>query len=81
MDTGLKRVLQTKVPPGVRAETTSVSISPDALTLVAAGCSDSAVRIWEVQSGDLVERLRGHQDFVSCVAFTLGWQESPQWQS
>ena len=47
----------------------SVSVSHDG-SLVAAGCSDSIIRIWDVQTGYLVERLRGHGDSVRSVAFT-----------
>ena len=38
--------------------------------LVAAGCLDSIIRIWDVQTGYLVERLRGHRHSVRSVAFT-----------
>ena len=47
----------------------SVSFSHDG-RLVAAGCRDSIIRIWDVQTGYLVERLRGHGDSVRSVAFT-----------
>ena len=48
---------------------TSVAISPDG-TLVAAGSLDCSIRIWDVTSGALVKRLRGHEDSVYSVAFT-----------
>lgn len=48
---------------------TSVAISPDG-RYVAAGSLDTVVRIWDVGSGVLVERLRGHRDSVYSVAFT-----------
>lgn len=44
-------------------------ISPDG-RLVAAGSLDTIVRIWDVQTGQLIERLRGHEDSVYSVAFT-----------
>ena len=47
----------------------SVSVSHDG-KLVAAGCRDNIIRIWDVQTGFLVERLRGHGDWVRSVAFT-----------
>ena len=47
----------------------SVSFSHDG-KLVAAGCEDSIIRIWDVQTGCLVERLRGHGESVRSVAFT-----------
>ena len=55
--------------PAADAGVTSVAISPDG-ALVAAGCVDAIVRIWNVPSGVLVEQLRGHQDSVYSVAFT-----------
>ena len=51
------------------AGVTSVAISPNA-ELVAAGSLDNVIRIWEVGSGTLVERLRGHGNSVYSVAFT-----------
>ena len=56
-------------PDSVDAGVTSVCISPDG-TLVAAGSLDTIVRIWDVQTGALVERLKGHRDSVYSVAFT-----------
>lgn len=53
----------------VDAGVTSVCISPDG-RLVAAGSLDTIVRIWDVQTGQLVERLKGHRDSVYSVAFT-----------
>ncbi|TFK46770.1 WD40 repeat-like protein [Heliocybe sulcata] len=51
------------------AGVTSVAISPSG-HLVAAGSLDAIVRIWDVQTGTLLEKLRGHQDSVYSVAFT-----------
>ncbi len=56
-------------PDNVDAGVTSVCISPDG-RLVAAGSLDTIVRIWDVQTGNLVERLKGHRDSVYSVAFT-----------
>ena len=56
-------------PDNVDAGVTSVCISPDA-KFVAAGSLDTVVRIWEVATGQLVERLKGHRDSVYSVAFT-----------
>ena len=53
----------------VDAGVTSVCISPDS-RLVTAGSLDKVVRIWDVQTGQLVERLEGHRDPVYSVAFT-----------
>ena len=47
----------------------NVSVSHDG-RLVAAGCSDNIIRIWDVQTGYLVERLRGHWSSVNSVTFT-----------
>jgi len=40
-----------------------VTISPDA-TLVAACSLDTIVRIWDVWTGQLLERLQGHEDSI-----------------
>ena len=56
-------------PDSIDAGVTSVCISPDG-RLVAAGSLDTVVRIWDVATGQLVERLRGHRDSVYSVAFT-----------
>ncbi|KAI5283467.1 general transcription repressor, partial [Ascosphaera atra] len=50
---------------------TTVAISPDG-RLVAAGSLDKSVRVFDTQSGCLVERLEspdGHKDSVYSVAF------------
>jgi len=51
------------------ARVTSVAISTND-QYVAAGSMDAVVRIWDVSTGQLVERLRGHSDSVTSVAFT-----------
>ncbi len=56
-------------PDNIDAGVTSVCISPDG-RLVAAGSLDTVVRIWDVATGQLVERLKGHRDSVYSVAFT-----------
>lgn len=69
MDTGSQKVLEINEPEGVDAGVTSVAISHDG-RFVAAGSLDNIVRIWDVQTGYLVERLKGHEDSVYSVAFT-----------
>ena len=51
------------------AGVTSVAISPNG-QYIAAGSMDADVRMWDVSTGQLVERLRGHRHSVSSVAFT-----------
>jgi len=51
------------------AAVTSVAISPNG-QYVAAGSIDAVVRIWDVSTGQLVERLRGHRSGVHNIAFT-----------
>ncbi|EJU02232.1 WD40 repeat-like protein [Dacryopinax primogenitus] len=51
------------------AGVTSVAVSADG-RFVACGSLDCVVRIWDVQSGQLIERLRGHRDSVYSVAFS-----------
>ncbi|KAF8162518.1 WD40-repeat-containing domain protein [Mycena galopus ATCC 62051] len=47
---------------------TSVAISPNGAR-VAAGSLDALVRVWDVRTGTLVRRLKGHGDSVYSVAF------------
>ncbi|KAG6328966.1 hypothetical protein ID866_10123 [Astraeus odoratus] len=51
------------------AYVSSVVISPNG-QLVAVGYLDTFVRIWDISTGHLVERLGGHRDSVYSVAFT-----------
>jgi len=51
------------------ARVISVAISPNG-QYVAAGSMDAVVRIWDVSTGQLVERLRGHWGGIRSVAFT-----------
>lgn len=67
---GTHQTLAIVEPADVDAGVTSVAISPDGRH-VAAGSLDTIVRIWDVATGNLIERLRGHTDSVYSVAFTL----------
>ena len=61
------QMLQLSIEDGV----TTVAISPDN-RYVAAGSLDKSVRVWDTNSGYLVERLEGdvgHKDSVYSVAF------------
>lgn len=69
MDTGNSKILAINEPETVDAGVTSVAISPDS-RIVAAGSLDMLVRLWDAQTGALIERLRGHNDSVYSVAFT-----------
>src|SRR5262245_57658328 len=46
----------------------AVAYSPDG-TLVAIGCADKSVRLFDPASGKLLGALQGHADAVSAVAF------------
>lgn len=69
MQTNECKILTINEPEQVDAGVTSVAISPDG-RLVAAGSLDTVVRIWDVATGQLIERLNGHRDSVYSVAFT-----------
>jgi hypothetical protein len=45
-----------------------VAFSPDG-RLLATGCTDQRVRVWDVATGDLVHVLTGHQAAVNALAF------------
>ena len=47
----------------------SVAISPDG-TWAVSGSADRTIRIWDLVSGEIVRRLKGHTDDVNVVAIT-----------
>ena len=60
---------------------TSVTMSPDGKRLATAsnvGCAggwlpkpqNALVRIWDAQTGDLLNSLKGHEDLIQCVAYS-----------
>ena len=69
MQDGSNKLLADRDTETADSGVTSVAISPDG-RLVAAGSLDNTVRIWDVATGQLIERLRGHKDSVYSVAFT-----------
>jgi WD40 repeat protein len=46
-----------------------IAVSPDGRR-IAGGLSDRTVRIWDARSGEVLDTLRGHTDFVYDVAFS-----------
>jgi glucose repression regulatory protein TUP1 len=53
----------------VDAGVTSVCVSPDG-SLLAAGSLDTVVRLWDTSNGQLLDKLKGHNDSVYSVAFS-----------
>ncbi|BGP40077.1 proteinral transcription repressor [Rhodotorula kratochvilovae] len=53
----------------VDAGVTSVVFSPDG-NFLAAGSLDTMVRIWDAETGHLLDKLKGHRDSVYSVAFS-----------
>jgi len=50
-------------------EALSVSFSPDG-RILASGSWDGTVKLWDVQSGEVIHSLEGHSDWVRSVAFS-----------
>lgn len=53
------------------AGVTSIAISPDGKLLIA-GSLDHIVRVWDMQTGALLDKLKNHKDSVYSVAFLPG---------
>ena len=47
----------------------SVSFSPDGKTLVS-GSDDNTIKLWDVETGQEIRTLKGHDSFVTSVNFS-----------
>jgi hypothetical protein len=54
---------------GHKGSVNSVSYSPDGKTL-ASGSFDKTVKLWEVETGKLLQTLKGHEGFVNSVSYS-----------
>ena len=54
---------------GILVGVWSVSFSPDG-TKVASGSMDKTVKLWDVTSGECLQTLEGHSDYVNSVSFS-----------
>ena len=52
---------------------TSLAISPDG-QLLASGSHDDIIRLWNIQTGELMQKLSGHQSTIADVAFSADGQ-------
>ncbi|CAK4070041.1 unnamed protein product [Aphanomyces euteiches] len=68
MRSGTCQAILGKEEDGPGDAVTSVALSPDG-KLVAAASLDKIVRIWDVETAKLMDRLEGHCDSVYAVAF------------
>ena len=51
----------------------SVGFSPDGRT-IAGGYEDASVRLWEADTGEQLQTLKGHTQAVDSVVFSPGWR-------
>lgn len=58
-------------PQGHLARVTCLAFSPNGRRLVS-GSEDSTLFVWDVESGEIVQRLEGHRGFVGGCAFLPG---------
>jgi WD40 repeat protein len=70
LDTDASEIRRLELPrEGAYNAVNDIAISPDG-RLVAAGSKDRTIRVFEIETGDLVASLRGHQGYVEGVAFS-----------
>jgi hypothetical protein len=58
------------------AHTLGVAFSPDGRRALSGGTQDHLVRLWDVETGAEVRRLRGHNGFVTGVVFLPGGRQA-----
>ncbi len=54
---------------GWRVLVDSVAFSPDGRTIASAS-GDNIIQLWDVDTGELLRRLKGHKDWVFRVAYS-----------
>ena len=52
---------------------TCVAFSPDSRCL-ASGSMDRTINLWDVETGECIDTLNGHEGWVTCVAFSPNYQ-------
>jgi WD40 repeat protein len=48
---------------------TSVAISPNGSTLISGSC-DKTIKLWHLESGQLIDTLIGHSEAIHCVTIS-----------
>ncbi|APA15267.1 hypothetical protein sscle_14g100370 [Sclerotinia sclerotiorum 1980 UF-70] len=61
--------IASNAPRVIRIRVTSVAFSPDG-TKVASGSHDKTIRLWDTITGESLQTLEGHSNWVSSVAFS-----------
>jgi WD40 repeat protein len=73
-------LLAWELPPGVKLRQTlrgheswigRIAWSPDG-RMIASPSADNTIRLWDVETGAVVQTLEGHSDAVICVAWSPG---------
>ena len=67
-ETRLPKGARLAAPDGHMAKVNCLSFSPDGRQLLS-GSTDQSLLVWDVQTGELVRRLKGHHGFVTACEF------------
>jgi WD40 repeat protein len=66
--TNLRGDTSSQIYEGAEVQLTAIALSPDAKLLAASG-EDGVLVLFEVQTGKLLKRLKGHSDYVKALVF------------
>ncbi|PYI03550.1 WD40 repeat-like protein [Aspergillus sclerotiicarbonarius CBS 121057] len=69
LDTATGKVRTVIADGGIGTRAGSITFSPNS-KMLSLGCEDHSIRLWDVDSGDVLGSFRGHQEGIYCIAIS-----------